>query len=311
LVGTSDTEVVVIDLRSKAKQPTYTARMDWEIAHALFVSKSAVVFVSTHFRPKVERLALTAMQRASKTVDFVPESEGTLLEENRVHVEEGRQISIPKDPLLLDKASVSVSAALVQALSSNDSVLLDTVLNSASTNTKGDYKMILATIQNVPRSLVPRLLSALSDRMTNSYARLRQLVPWLRAVLESNVNLVSSNDECAVAMRQLLVALEKRMRVRDRMVRLVGRLELVLSQVASVEDDTDGQVLEIDVSGDSRKWKEKFPSRRDAVDMVDDEVSDQDSSMTDSNSSEEDADSEQLNDAEDSEEGTSDEDEDT
>eukprot|EP00762_Andalucia_godoyi_P001887 ANDGO_06058.mRNA.1 U3 small nucleolar RNA-associated protein 5 len=141
----------------------------------------------------------------------------------------------------------SLSAALMQALQSGDAALFDQVVASA----RSDSKTITASIRRIPVTMVPLLLQQIVARFSDKPTRARMLVPWLRSTLSLYASFLSSSTSSSLELSRLLCVVEQRMKNCPRMVRLSGRLDLILSQSHQAAPEEEEEALEVSLDATS------------------------------------------------------------
>ncbi|KXZ42694.1 hypothetical protein GPECTOR_124g494 [Gonium pectorale] len=116
----------------------------------------------------------------------------------------------------------SLSVLLTQAIRSNDRALLERVLATSSP----------AVIANTVARIVPLdaalFLKAAVDRLVSKPNRAVQLVPWIRALLHHHTAYLMSAPGVQPALTSLFQAIDARVKLHDPLLRLYGRLGLVL-----------------------------------------------------------------------------------
>jgi hypothetical protein len=130
----------------------------------------------------------------------------------------------------------SVATLLVQALDANDAQLLDKAL--AAVHTSGG---VSRTVRRLPARAVIPLFCALVERFCSRSVRAPTLSIWLRALILCNASFLLSQRDAPVmypsaslrnvrdAMQALYHAIEEQRCLREALVRLEGRLELILA----------------------------------------------------------------------------------
>ncbi|KAJ3171134.1 hypothetical protein HDU88_008170 [Geranomyces variabilis] len=174
-----------------------------------------------------------------------------------------------------------------------------------------DPDAILATVRRLPPSQVIPLLDQLTLRLQKKPTRARELVEWVRAIVLVHAGYLLSSPHLAAGLASLYQTLDARVGVFQKLLRLSGRLDLIVSQnslrnrVAAGNETGERQheaLYTYDEDEDDDEH-EAGGSDGDAVDGVDDE-DDEDSEM-----SEEDEDDEEEDEDEDEESEQEDDDE--
>ncbi|GLI64508.1 hypothetical protein VaNZ11_007772 [Volvox africanus] len=116
----------------------------------------------------------------------------------------------------------SLSVLLTQAIRSNDRALLERCLATSNS----------VVIANTVARIVPLdaalFLKAAVDRLMSKPSRAVQLVPWIRAVLHHHTAYLMSAPGVQPALTSLFQAIDVRVKLHDLLLRLYGRLGLVL-----------------------------------------------------------------------------------
>lgn len=188
-------------------------------------------------------------------------------------------------PQKAEKGSVptasSLSGALIQALQSSDSSLFEQVIVSAA----GDSRTISASLQRLPSSFVPAILKQVANRLSSKPGRATLLVPWLKAVLTVHASYLASSRACTATLSSLYAAVENRLRHHSSLIRLNGRLDLLLAQISRRREVPQvAQTVEIDLDAGEDMDDENQDtvesssdeSSTDNVDQEDDDEQEQD-----------------------------------
>ncbi|KAI9336015.1 Dip2/Utp12 family-domain-containing protein [Zopfochytrium polystomum] len=122
--------------------------------------------------------------------------------------------------------AASLQTMLSQAIHSSDGPLMDRTLSVR------DPATIDATVQRLPRQLVVPFIEQLAARLQSRPARAPVLVRWVRAVVVIHAAYLITNPALVRQLNQLYQTLESRVSTFQRLLKLSGRLELVLSQVS-------------------------------------------------------------------------------
>ncbi|KNC51964.1 WD40 repeat-containing protein [Thecamonas trahens ATCC 50062] len=128
----------------------------------------------------------------------------------------------------------SLKRMLVQALHSGDNQLLEYCLGMSTHGT------IMATVRQLPTARIVALLKILTDKLRSRPARGTRLVPWIRAILVTHTAFLLSVPGLSAMLTPLYQTFEERLAVYDKLMKLNGRLDLVLSQV-SADDAAPGR----------------------------------------------------------------------
>lgn len=148
--------------------------------------------------------------------------------------------------------AASLSSVLVQALQSNDTAQLELCLSV------NDDKVIEETVARLPAPKVVSFLTKVIAKLEAKPSRGQGLAKWIRAVLVQHTAHLMSVPGLVSKLSGLHQMIEARLSVFDRLCRLSGRLDIVLSQltqhtsrtkavlgkgpkVVSAEDVVDGE----------------------------------------------------------------------
>lgn len=134
--------------------------------------------------------------------------------------------------------ATSLHQMLSQAIHTSDVQLLEQALQVHNSD------MILATVRRLPPSHVVPLLDQLLLRLQRRPNRARQLVEWVRAVLLVHTGYLLSVPHLASNLSALYQTLDSRASVFQKLLRLSGRLDLVVTQMAMRNRSADGEVVQ-------------------------------------------------------------------
>lgn len=122
-------------------------------------------------------------------------------------------------------ASGSMVTVLSQALQAKDEAQIEMVL---ATNDKG---VISSTVGRLPSSLVLPFLTRLVTRFQAKPSRGPQLLKWIQQLLTAHAGYLLGVPTLVPALEPLYTLIDSRLSVLKKLLKLQGRLELVLSQV--------------------------------------------------------------------------------
>ena len=125
-------------------------------------------------------------------------------------------------------AADSVSKMLVQAIRSQDSQLLEEALASRA--------VIKNTISKLPANLVVPFLQELVKRVREKPTRIMDLVPWIRSTLVIHMAYLASVPDIAETLGGLYELMEARHGTAEKLHRLQGRLDLMLSHMGMQDE---------------------------------------------------------------------------
>lgn len=132
-------------------------------------------------------------------------------------------------------STISHARLLLQALQTNDKVLLESSLKEK------DIKVVQTTIRRLPARYVVLLLEKLLERFTQKPARGRELVPWIKQILALHTAYLLTVPDLVQRLSHLYAALNSRLATHDKLMSLHGRLDLVLSQIEFQDQLSIGQ----------------------------------------------------------------------
>ena len=119
----------------------------------------------------------------------------------------------------------SLASLLVQALQSDDSALLGECLGVT------DPRTITATVARLPSSCVHPLLITLVEKFQSRPHKSHMLVPWIREILLAHASYLITVPNLLDSLAGLYQTVDSRLSCFKRLVKLSGRLELLLAQV--------------------------------------------------------------------------------
>ncbi|KAI8922261.1 WD40-repeat-containing domain protein, partial [Powellomyces hirtus] len=132
----------------------------------------------------------------------------------------------------------SLHQMLSQAIHTSDVQLLEQALQVH------DGDMILATVRRLPPSQVIPLLDQLMLRLQKRPNRAKELIEWVRAVVLVHAGYLMSVPHITSSLGALYQTLDSRASVFQKLLRLSGRLDLVVSQNALKNRTANGEVQE-------------------------------------------------------------------
>eukprot|EP00051_Salpingoeca_urceolata_P007217 m.95635 g.95635 ORF g.95635 m.95635 type:complete len:659 (-) comp15161_c0_seq2:224-2200(-) len=172
-----------------------------------------------------------AAGKAGKRARVVPE-EKTLAEQIKaLELGESGDTSAPTAKAAKPGAQPmagSLAQMLVQALHSNDNALLEECLSNSNVTT------VQSTVARLPKEYVVRFLSGMVSKVQAKPARGLTLLVWIRAVLVVHTSYLMTVPDLASVLASLYSLIDARLNVFPKLLRLSGRLELMLSQVTIV-----------------------------------------------------------------------------
>ncbi|KAK4530835.1 hypothetical protein CCYA_CCYA05G1692 [Cyanidiococcus yangmingshanensis] len=208
----------------------------------------------------------------------------------RMQQQDGSSSDVDRTGELSRQAPVpvqSVATFIVQALDANDAQLLDKAL--AAVHTSGG---VSRTVRRLPARVVLPLFCALVERFCSRSVRTPSLSRWLRALILCNASfLLSQRDTPLVqpssglrsvreAMHALYHAIEEQQRLREALVRLEGRLELLLAFVQSQTSTTPRPSAKFSSTRRGREASSRAPAHVVSETLARDEESTRSSTTT-------------------------------
>ena len=122
----------------------------------------------------------------------------------------------------------SLATILTQALQAKDDAQLELVLSNS--NEKG---VVQATVARLPPQLVLPFVTRLVSRLQTKPSRAQQLLSWVRAVLVQHTGFLLSQPALVANLEALYTVIDSRVAVYKKLLKLSGRLDLLMSQLPS------------------------------------------------------------------------------
>jgi len=122
----------------------------------------------------------------------------------------------------------SLATILTQALQAKDDAQLELVLSNS--NEKG---VVQATVARLPPQLVLPFVTRLVSRLQAKPSRAQQLLSWVRAVLVQHTGFLLSQPALVANLEALYTVIDSRVAVYKKLLKLSGRLDLLMSQLPS------------------------------------------------------------------------------
>jgi U3 small nucleolar RNA-associated protein 5 len=119
----------------------------------------------------------------------------------------------------------SMTSILIQALHTNDIQLLEDVLHV------NDAKLISSTLEKLPSNYVIPFLNAIIERFEGKYKRGYSLMAWIKAIFVSKMSYLVTIPDFHNRIRILYNLVDSRLHTFDKVMKLYGRLDLVVQQV--------------------------------------------------------------------------------
>lgn len=134
------------------------------------------------------------------------------------------------------KESVTTLTQIIaQSLQSGDAQLLETALGIT------DPAVIEASLVNLPPAQVAPFITELTKRVDAKPGRLQHLLPWLQGCLSVHTATLMSNPSSKAALKPLEGLIERRLASRDELLKVAGRLDLLMMQVLRRTDAGEAQ----------------------------------------------------------------------
>mmetsp|Transcript_21155 Transcript_21155/g.39331 ORF Transcript_21155/g.39331 Transcript_21155/m.39331 type:complete len:700 (+) Transcript_21155:128-2227(+) len=131
-----------------------------------------------------------------------------------------------------------MSTVLEQALQSNDNALLESCLNNQ------DKKTVDATVTRLSGKRAVLLLKTLVRKFQDKPTRGAELLVWIKAVLDKKSAALIKATQLSGALSGLYQIIEDRVAMFSKLQRLQGRLNFVISQVASRPSENQNETEE-------------------------------------------------------------------
>ena len=137
-------------------------------------------------------------------------------------------------------AAAGLARTLEQALQASDADGVEAVLQTA------DEAVIASTVARMQPGKVPVLVEAIAARLQGKPGRAAGQMRWLARILETHAALLQSDEAARLALLKAYKVAEARVAVLEPLLRLKGKLDLVLArQARGVLDKTGKPLLEL------------------------------------------------------------------
>jgi len=153
---------------------------------------------------------------------------------------------------VLPKAD-SVQAVVIQALQSDDKATLEKCLAIT------DPVIITNTVRRLPTSYVVRFLKQLIDLyQRQGHNKGLAMVIWVRTILAHHTSYLVTVPDLVQILSGLYLSIDSRLTIFKKMLKLSGRLDLLLSQIATQSIQSSGSAtiyeeedeeIEVDANG--------------------------------------------------------------
>uniref|UniRef100_A0A023GD20 Putative wd-repeat protein n=1 Tax=Amblyomma triste TaxID=251400 RepID=A0A023GD20_AMBTT len=127
----------------------------------------------------------------------------------------------------------NLSQLLLQGLQSDDAKLLNSVLQ------RTDETLLRNTVQRLPVSSILSLLRELHKRMHSRGSGVYPYMKWTKALISAHTCYLMTCQEASTLLHPLLELLEARTEVFEKVCKLRGRVDLIMSQVAARHRETE------------------------------------------------------------------------
>ncbi|KAJ3044681.1 WD repeat-containing protein 43 [Rhizophlyctis rosea] len=158
----------------------------------------------------------------------------------------------------------SLHNMLVQAVHSSDKDLMEQALRVRDPN------IIMQTVKRLPSTVVVPFLDEILQRLEKAPTRAADLLEWMRAVLLVHSAYLISVPHLVTQLGALYRTLDSRCQVFPKLLRLAGRLDLVMSQIKMRDRSKDGAEEEQAMA----VYDEEEDLSDDGEDMSDEEMMD-------------------------------------
>lgn len=122
-------------------------------------------------------------------------------------------------------SSQSLQAALVQALHSKDTALLEGCLRQRNTD------VIATTVRRLPTSYVIPLLLQLIDKFQEKPVRAQEIMDWIKPVLQIHTAYLMTVPDLVGKLSNFYQVMDTRVSVLPKLQTLTGRLDIVTTQI--------------------------------------------------------------------------------
>ena len=169
----------------------------------------------------------------------------------------------------------SMHSVLMQAIRTNDQTLLDTVLYSRSASEQS-MSVLNNTIRNLPPQYVVPLLNLLVNKFQSAPAHGLILVQWVKVILTEHLSYLMTIPNVVSSLSGLYLMINSRIETHKTLLKLSGRLDLVLAQVAKAQSGSDAAPPLNIIEEDEEDGDPKFLSLEDEEDDEEEEEEDED-----------------------------------
>jgi U3 small nucleolar RNA-associated protein 5 len=161
---------------------------------------------------------------------------------------------------------ITLQQLLTQGIASEDIELLERAFQIT------DKKIINATVKRMNPAMIVKLLDHCVARLQKTPGRAALLVEWIRSCLLHHSGYLLSVPELTTRLASLYKTLEKRSETHTKLLKLSGRLDMVVSQMETFEkQDGEGEEYVFDAEGESEEEVEDQEDFEDEFEGFDDD----------------------------------------
>jgi len=124
----------------------------------------------------------------------------------------------------------SMKNALIQAIKTQDNEQLSTLLHNTQIN------IVQKTVAGIPTNYVIPFLKFIISKFRSNPKFGLSLIIWMRAVLIQHTSYLMTVPELVKLLAELYTTIDSRVSVLDDMLKLQGRMDLLLSQINNKRD---------------------------------------------------------------------------
>ncbi|BFU19985.1 NUC189 domain containing protein [Entamoeba histolytica HM-1:IMSS-B] len=169
-----------------------------------------------------------------------------------------------KEPENVTLSKESIVMTLIRGLESNNKILIERCLSIDEEN------VIKKTINNLPSKYIVELLNIVCDIFNNKPTKAFTMTLWLKAIFEQHLAYLMSIKDVSKSIGKLYVIVESRTLSYKHLLRLYGRMNLLLSQIDKKQqlkqDQRGGTYNE---SCEEEEKKENLEDFENSIDMDD------------------------------------------
>ena len=196
----------------------------------------------------------------------------------------------------------SLAVLMTQALRSNDRALLEKCLSAG-----GNQRLVTNTVKRLLPSDAALFLRAAVDRVLSRPSRAAQLAPWVKALIHHHTGYLMSAPGAQGPLAALYQAIEGRVGMYQQLLKVYGRLSLVVAHSASKgagEEGDEGEegalpdpeVVFVDQGEEEPEAEDPFAPMMDDEDEDEEDEDDDEADDEDDHDEDEDEDGDEGND---------------